>query len=80
MSAGEFNHLRHFCFRHFVGENSADTHTMAVDLEHDLHGLVAALVEETFQDMNDELHRREVVVEQKHLGRDWASSSSAAFS
>jgi len=67
MSAGEFNHLRHFCFRHFVGEDSADTHTVAVDLQHDLHGLVAPLVEESLEDMNDELHRRVVVVQQKNL-------------
>jgi hypothetical protein len=65
MSAGEFNHLRHFCFRNLVGEDSADTHTMAMDLQHDLHGLVAPLVEESLEDMNDELHRRVVVVEQK---------------
>jgi len=67
MSAGEFNHLRHFCFRHFVGEYPADTHTVAVDLQHDLHGLVAAFVEESLEDMHDEFHRRVVVVEQKHL-------------
>ena len=67
MSAGEFNHLRHFCFRHFVGEDSADTHTMPVDLQHDLHGLVATFVEESLEDVHDEFHRRVVVVQQKHL-------------
>ena len=67
MSAGEFNHLRHFCFGNFVGEDSADTHTVTMDLEHDLHRLVAPLVEEAFEDVHDEFHRRVIVVEQENF-------------
>ena len=67
MAAGEFNHLRHFCFRDLVCEHAAYTHTVAMDMEHDLHRLVPALVEELLQNMNDELHRRIVVVQDKHF-------------
>ena len=71
MSAREFNHLRHFCFRHFVREYPADTHTVAMDLQHDLHGLVASLVEESLEDVHDEFHRRVIVVQQKHFVEAW---------
>ena len=67
MAAGEFNDLRHFGFRHFEGEHAADTHTVTVDMEHDLHGIVAILVEEPLQHMNDEFHRRVVVVQDEDL-------------
>jgi len=67
MSAGEFNHLGHFSFGDLVRKNTADTHTVAMDLQHDLHRLVAPFVEKTFENMNDEFHRRVVVVKQEHL-------------
>ena len=47
MAAGEFNDLRHFCFRHLVGEDAADAHAVAVDMQHHLHRFLAALVEES---------------------------------
>ena len=63
MAAREFNHLGHFCFRHLVGEHAADPHAMAMYVQHDLDRLVAPLVEEPFQDVNDELHGRVIVVQ-----------------
>ena len=63
MAAGKFNDLRHFCLRHFVGEHAADTHAMTMDMQHHLHRFLAVLVEEPLQNMNDELHRRVVVVQ-----------------
>ena len=41
MAAGEFNDLRHFCFGHLIGEHAADPHTVPVDMQHDLHRLIA---------------------------------------
>ena len=35
MLAGEVHHLRHFCFRHFVGEHAAFADAMLVDVQHD---------------------------------------------
>ena len=53
MAAGKFNDLRHFCLRHFVGEHAADTHAMTMDMQHHLHSIFAALVEEALQDVDD---------------------------
>src|SRR5579864_518229 len=65
--AREFNHLGNFCFRHLKSEHAADTHTMPVDMEHDLDGLFPPFVEESLENVNDELHGRVVVVEDKNL-------------
>ncbi len=67
MAAREFNDLRDLGLRHLVGENAAYTHTVLVDMQHDLDRFVAALVEELFQDVDDELHRRVVVVQDEDL-------------
>ena len=67
MAAGKFNDLPDFCFGDLVGENAADTHTVAVDMQHHLDRGLAILGEELLQDMDDELHGRVVVVQQQHL-------------
>ncbi len=67
MSAGEFNDLCDLCLGNFVGENSADTDAVAMNLKHDMYRLVAPFVEKAFQYMHDELHWRVVVVQQQHL-------------
>ena len=67
MPPGEFNHLGDLCFRDLEGIDAANTHTMAVDMQHHVDGLFAILAEDFFQDMDDELHRRVIVVEQQHL-------------
>src|SRR5580765_1089592 len=64
---GKFNDLCNLGFRHIVGENAADADAMAMDVEHDLDSALAALVEDLFQNVDDELHRRVVVVENEHL-------------
>ena len=40
---------------------------MAMDMQHYVHGLLAGLAENLFQDVDDELHRRVVVVQQQNL-------------
>ena len=67
MPPGEFNDLGDFCFRHLKCEDAANAHAVAMDMQHHLDGILAALGEEFFQDVDDEFHRRVVVVEQKHL-------------
>lgn len=67
MTAREFNDLGNFCFRHLIGEHAADTHTMTMDMQHDLYGFIAILVEEPFQDQNNKLHRRVIVIQQQNL-------------
>ena len=67
MPAREFNDLGDFCFRHFESEYAANAHAVAMDMQHNFDRVLAALGEEFLQDMNDEFHRRVIVVEQKHL-------------
>jgi len=67
MPACEFNDLGDFCFRHLERKNAANAHAVTMDMQHYLDRILAALGEEFFQDMDDEFHRRVIVVEQKHL-------------
>src|SRR5579864_6667254 len=67
MPPREFNHLRHLCFRDFIGEDAADAYAVAMHVQHDLHRFLPGLVEELLENMNHKLHRRIVVVQQQHL-------------
>ena len=67
MPPGEFNHLGDFCFRDLERKNAANAHTVAMDMQHHFDRILAALAEDFFQNMDDELHRRVVVVEQQNL-------------
>jgi len=71
MAAREFNHLCHFCFRHLVGEHTANPYAVTMYVKHDLNRLVATLVEKPLQNMNDELHRRVIVVQDQHFVQAW---------
>ena len=51
---------------HLVWVDAALSHALGVNVQHDLHGVFACLVEDVLQDDNDEFHRRVVVVEQQH--------------
>ena len=57
------NDLGHFCFRHFVGEHAAYAHTVLVDMKHDPSRVFARLIEELLKNVDDEFHRRVIVVE-----------------
>ena len=48
MPPGEFNDLRDFCFRHLEGENAADAHAVAMDMQHHLDRLLAVLLPKNF--------------------------------
>ena len=67
MASRQFNHLRHFCFSNFKRVNAADADPVPVNVEHDLHGLLARLGEKSLQHMDHELHGRVVVVQDEHL-------------
>lgn len=67
MPACEFNDLGDFCFRHLEGEDAANTHAVAMDMQHHFNRILAAFGEEFLQNMDDEFHRRVIVVEQKHF-------------
>ena len=63
--AGKIHHLRHFGFSDFVGEDPALPNTIVVDVQHDSGRVLARLVEEAFEHVNHELHRRVVIIEEE---------------
>ena len=65
--AGHVHDLGRLCFGHLIGIDTADTDTAVVHVKHDLGRFFASLPEEPFQDVNDELHRRVVVVQHQNL-------------
>jgi len=67
MPPGEFNHLGDFCFRDLECEDAADAHAVTMDVQHHIHRFLAGFAENLFQYVDDELHRRVVVVQQQHL-------------
>src|SRR5665213_864866 len=67
MAARKFNDLCHLCLGNLICKYAANAHTMAMDMQHDLHRLFASLVEEPLENVNDEFHRRVVVVEDQNL-------------
>ena len=66
MFAGKVHDLGHFCFGHFVGEDAAFADPVMMDMQHDLGCSLPILVKESFQNMDDELHRGVVVIKQQH--------------
>src|SRR5215831_21042547 len=67
VTAGEIDYLRHLRLGDFVSEDAADADAAPMDVHHDPRRFLAALAEEPLQDVHDELHRRVVVIQQKHL-------------
>src|SRR5689334_3749280 len=67
VAPGEIDDLAHLCLRDFIGIHAAHTHSLAVDMQHNVGGFVMVLAEKPFEHDDHEFHRRIVVVEQKHL-------------
>ena len=57
------NDLGHFCFRHFVCEDPANTYPVLVYVKHDPSRVFARLIEELLKNVDDELHWSIVVVQ-----------------
>ncbi len=66
MSSGKVHHFRDFRFRHLVGENTTHSHTTLMDMQHNPRGFFLILLEKPFKNMNDELHRRVIVIQHQH--------------
>ena len=62
MFASKVHNLRHFGLRDFISEYTAFTDSMVVNMQHNPSCCFPILVEETFKNMNHELHGRVVVV------------------
>src|SRR5215469_496501 len=64
--AREIHHLRHLGFGDLVGKHAALADSVMVDMEHDLGRGFDVLLEKPLQHVNDELHRRVIVVKNQH--------------
>lgn len=67
MAPRKFNDLRHLGLGDLIGENTANSDTVAMDMQHYLYRLVSPLVEKALQYVNDKLHGRVIVIEQENL-------------
>src|SRR5579872_7090488 len=63
----KIHNLSHLGLGDFVSINSANPHATTVDMQHDPRRLLAILVEEALEDVDDKLHRRVVVVQHQDL-------------
>ena len=60
------HHLRDLRLGHLVRENATFPDAVMMHVQHDSRGGLAVLVEELLEHVNDELHRRVVVIQQKN--------------
>ena len=91
MFAGKVHNLRHFCFRHLIGEDTAFADAVLMHMHHDPVRRLVILVEEPLEHVDHEFHRRVVVVEQQNaievrplglrlgLGNDRSAGTAIAF-
>jgi hypothetical protein len=69
--AGVIHHLRDLCLRYFIGEDPANPDALLVDVEHDARRIFQAHLEKALERVDDELHRRVIIVEHQHLIGRW---------
>jgi hypothetical protein len=62
--AGKVHNLRHFGFRDLVRENTTFADTVLMYMHHDTMRRFVVFIEEMLEDVDHELHRRVVVVQQ----------------
>src|SRR5579871_1855338 len=66
------DHLSYLRLRNLISKDSAHTLALGVDLEHDAGRLGAVHGKEALQDIDHELHRGIVVIDQHDLIERWA--------
>ena len=66
-SARQIDDRRHFRLRHLEWIHAAEPLTLNVHRHHDAVSVRRALVKDGFENLDDEVHRGVVVVEQEHL-------------
>ena len=66
MFTGKVHHLRHLGLGYLIRVNAALADPVIMNVKHNPGCRLPILVEETFKNMNDELHGRVVVVENEH--------------
>ena len=61
--AGEFDHLGNLGLGDLIRKDAADADAALVDVQHHPCGILDAHLEEALQDVDDEFHRRVIVVQ-----------------
>jgi hypothetical protein len=65
--ASQVHGLRDFGLGNFIGEDTAHTDTTLMNVKHDLCRILCRLAEETLKHVNDEFHRRVIVIQHQNL-------------
>lgn len=71
MLPGEVGHLRHLGLRHLIRINTANSDAFVMNVQHYPRRVFPPLVEEAFENMNDELHGGVVVIQKHYLVKAW---------
>jgi hypothetical protein len=67
MLAREVHHLRHLRLRNLISIDAADSDAFLMHMKHDARGFFTMFIKEPFEDVNDELHWRIIIVQKKHF-------------
>ncbi len=69
--AGKIHDHHHLGLGNFIGVDATFADAVMMHMDMIVRGFFNALVEEALKDVNDELHRRVIVVEQQHAVEVW---------
>ncbi len=69
--ACKVHHLGHLGFGDFERVNPAYAYALLMHMQHDAGRFIPPLIEKPLQDVDDELHRRVIVVEQQNFIKRW---------
>ena len=67
LTARKLHDLRDLGFGDLVRKDADDRDALAMHGQHDFDGLRMAHVEQTFKNMDDEFHRREIIVQEQNF-------------
>ena len=65
MLTGKIHNEGHFGFSDFISKDAAFPDTILMHMHHDPIGVVLRFVEKVLQHMNNEFHRREIIIQKK---------------
>ncbi len=71
MFPGQINNLFDFAGRDVAGVDAANTATFGMHFKHDTHGAFMIHPENVLQNVDDEIHGGEIVIQQEHLIERW---------
>src|SRR5258705_3163746 len=61
------DYLRDLCFCNLICKNACDANALLVNLQHDSYRLVLGMLKDRFQNQNDEVHCRVIVIVEQNL-------------